>query len=413
MKLPWQKTPGDDLSSLPGDDERMTASPVETSTASTVDELPTANTTSPELSSQETGVIHLDAVACSYARSEKPAITGLDLLVQPGEFVSILGRSGSGKTTALRVIAGFEQVSEGYVRIGGQLVGSSFIHVPPDRRRVGLVFQDYALFPHLTVAKNIEFGLKGMPSDEKKARVAPVLEMVGMSGYDSRYVHELSGGQQQRVAIARALAPDPVALLLDEPFSNLDRQLRAALRRDIKKIVTETGATTVLVTHDREEALATSDRVAVMGDGYIEQIGTPEEVYRNPVSASVARLVGPCELIPGTYGRGQVETEAGMFAARLCGLAANSRDSSSSSKVLALMRASELEIEPAASTDSTTATIASREFQGEFTEYTVRLATGVLIRVRRRAANGLEEGQRVKVRTRNNSEVIVFDTRDR
>lgn len=359
----------------------------------------------------ETGVIHLDNVACSYPGSAEPAIDGFNLLVQPGEFVSILGRSGAGKTTALRVIAGFEQVSAGYVRVGGQLVGSSFVHVPPDQRRIGLVFQDYALFPHLTVAKNVEFGLKGLPSNEKKAHIAPVLEMVGMSGYESRYVHELSGGQQQRVAIARALAPDPVALLLDEPFSNLDRQLRAALRRNIKRIVTETGATTLLVTHDREEALATSDRIAVMGDRYIEQIGTPEEVYQNPVSASVARLVGPCELIPGTYRGGRVETEAGTFAARLSGAAGSCGGlitDGQSQKVLALMRASELEINVARDADSTSAIIDLKEYQGEFAEYSIRLGSGVSIRIRRRAAGGLAEGQRVTVQTRNSTEVIVF-----
>jgi iron(III) transport system ATP-binding protein len=406
MKLPWHKDPADDLTSMPGDDERMASTAAESSPRSPTEHASPTSPASPGVSTQETGVIHLDGVVCSYPQSDEPAIRGFDLLVHPGEFVSILGRSGSGKTTALRVIAGFEQVSGGYVRVGGQLVGSSFIHIPPDQRRVGLVFQDYALFPHLTVTKNVEFGLKGLPSGEKKARIEPVLEMVGMSGYESRYVHELSGGQQQRVAIARALAPDPVALLLDEPFSNLDRQLRAALRRDIKRIVTETGATTLLVTHDREEALATSDRVAVMGDRFIEQIGTPEEVYQNPVSASVARLVGPCELVSGTYRGGRVETEAGTFAARLSGSAVvgQVRDQ----KVLALMRASELEIEAVGGGESTGATIASKEFQGEFTEYSIRLASGVLIRVRRRAANGLAEGQQVKVRTRNNSEVIVF-----
>ena len=398
MRMPWRQKPAGGSNPLP-----VGPSPADPSPAGL----------GPRgLSSLETGVIHLDGVVCSYPGSAEPAIRGFDLLVRPGEFVSILGRSGAGKTTALRVIAGFEQVSEGYVRVGGQLVGSSFIHVPPDQRRVGLVFQDYALFPHLTVANNVEFGLKGLQSNEKKARIAPLLEMVGLSGYESRYIHELSGGQQQRVAIARALAPDPVALLLDEPFSNLDRQLRAELRRDIKRIVTETGATTLLVTHDREEALATSDRIAVMGDCYIEQTGTPEEVYLNPVSASVARLVGPCELIPGTYQGGRVETEAGIFAARLSGSADSSGTTtdgkSQSKKVLALMRASELEIEAADAADSTSATVDSKEFQGEFTEYSIRLDSGVLIRVRRRAANGLAEGQRVKVRTRNNSEVIVF-----
>ena len=354
--------------------------------------------------SGETGVIHLQGVECRYPGSDVPAISDFNLLIHPGEFVSILGRSGAGKTTALRVVAGFEQVSSGYVRVGGKLVGSSFVHVPPDQRRIGLVFQDYALFPHLTVAKNVEFGLKDLPADERAARIAPVLKMVGMSGYESRYVHELSGGQQQRVAIARALAPDPVALLLDEPFSNLDRQLRAALRRDIKKIVHETGATTLLVTHDREEALATSDRIAVMGDNAIEQIGTPEEVYQNPVSAAVAKLIGPCELIPGVYRGGVVVTEAGVFPTRVT--ADNSI--SDGQQVLALMRASELEIHPSGDGEQWSATIEAREFEGEFSEYSIRLKSGTLLRVRRRAANGLETGGRVKVQSRGESKVIVF-----
>lgn len=361
-----------------------------------------------DISPSEAGVIQLDGVVCAYAGSSEPAIVDFNLLVHPGEFVSILGRSGAGKTTALRVVAGFEQVSSGYVRVGGQLVGSSFVHVPPDQRRIGLVFQDYALFPHLSVGRNVEFGLKGLPADERKARIAPVLEMVGMSGFESRYVHELSGGQQQRVAIARALAPDPVALLLDEPFSNLDRQLRAALRRDIKRIVHETGATTLLVTHDREEALATSDRIAVMGDRYIEQIGTPEEVYKNPVSAGVARLIGPCELIPGTYSDRRVETEAGAFPARLGGSNGSVGSIGDGQNVLALMRASELEINPVGDAESSRAAIEFKEFEGEFSEYSIRLDSGVLFRVRRRAAKGLDEGQRVTVRTRNNSAVIVF-----
>jgi iron(III) transport system ATP-binding protein len=354
--------------------------------------------------STETGVIHLEGVECSYTGSDGPAISNFNLRVLPGEFVSILGRSGAGKTTALRVVAGLEQVSSGYVRVGGQLVGSSFVHVPPDQRRIGLVFQDYALFPHLSVERNVEFGLKDLSPQEKSVRISSVLELVGMSGYESRYVHELSGGQQQRVAIARALAPDPVALLLDEPFSNLDRQLRAALRRDIKKIATESGATTLLVTHDREEALATSDRIAVMGDNSIDQIGTPEEVYQNPVSASVARLIGPCELIPGVFRGGVVVTEAGAFPTRI-----TTDDSIPDGRqVLALMRASELEIEPAEEGEQRAATIELREFEGEFSEYSIRLDSGTLLRVRRRASNGLETGSRVRIQTRNGSKVIVF-----
>ncbi|MBN4064373.1 ABC transporter ATP-binding protein [Dehalococcoides mccartyi] len=354
--------------------------------------------------SEETGVIHLQGVECWYPGSDSPAISNFNLLVRPGEFVSILGRSGAGKTTALRVVAGFEEVSSGYVRVGGKLVGSSFVHTPPDQRRIGLVFQDYALFPHLTVGKNVEFGLKDLPANERRARIAPVLKMVGMSGYESRYVHELSGGQQQRVAIARALAPNPVALLLDEPFSNLDRQLRAALRRDIKKIVRESGATTLLVTHDREEALATSDRIAVMGDNSIEQIGTPEEVYQNPISADVARLIGPCELIPGIFRGGVVVTEAGVFPTRVT----TDVPISDGQQVLALMRASELEIESANEGEQRTATVELREFEGEFSEYSIRLDSGTLLRVRRRAANDVEVGSRVTTRTRGDSKVIVF-----
>ena len=355
-------------------------------------------------SSAASGVIHLERVECSYPGSEVPAISDFSLLVQPGEFISILGRSGAGKTTALRVIAGFEHVSSGYVRIGGQLVGSSFVHITPDQRRVGLVFQDYALFPHLSVAGNVEFGLKDHSTSEKRARVGAVVDLVGMGGYESRFIHELSGGQQQRVAIARALAPDPIALLMDEPFSNLDKQLRTVLRRDVKNIVTEAGATTILVTHDREEALATSDRVAVMGDRSIEQIGTPEEVYLNPVSAAVAKLIGPCELISGSYRGGLVETEAGTFPARQ--VAGNVL--SDSKQVLVLMRASELEINPVKGAEDPGGAIELREFEGEFSEYTIRLDSGALIRVRRRAAEGLSKGQRVVVKTRNNLPLIVF-----
>lgn len=354
--------------------------------------------------STEAGVIELQGVECSYPGSDAPAISEFNLLVKPGEFVSILGRSGAGKTTALRVVAGFERVSSGYVRVGGQLVGSSFVHVPPDQRRIGLVFQDYALFPHLTVAKNVEFGLKGLPAEERRVRIAPVLKMVGMSGYESRYVHELSGGQQQRVAIARALAPDPVALLLDEPFSNLDRQLRAALRRDIKRIVRESGATTLLVTHDREEALATSDRVAVMGENSIEQIGTPEEVYKNPASAAVAKLIGPCELIPGVFRGGVVVTEAGVFPTRVT----TDIRMADGQQALALMRASELEIVLAGEEGQRTSTVEMTEFEGEFTEYSIRLDSGTLLRVRRRAADGIDVGSRVTVHTRGDAKVIVF-----
>jgi iron(III) transport system ATP-binding protein len=322
------------------------------------------------------------------------------LLVRAGEFLSVLGRSGVGKTTALRVIAGFDRVSSGYVRVGGQLVGSSFVHVPANRRRVGIVFQDYALFPHLTVENNVAFGLQGLDRRAKDQRTRPVLELTGLAGLERRYPHELSGGQQQRVALARALAPRPVALLLDEPFSNLDRDLRATLRREVREIVKRAGATTVLVTHDREEALALADRVAVMAPGCVEQIGTPEDVYQAPVSASVARLVGPCEIIPGVLRGGVVATEAGEFPV------ADGPRPRDGTPVQALLRASELEVEP--SDSGVDARVLYHEFRGEFTQYGVRLPSGAVVRVRRRSSDALGEGAHVAIRARPGSRVIVF-----
>ncbi|MSQ08412.1 MAG: ABC transporter ATP-binding protein [Dehalococcoidia bacterium] len=351
--------------------------------------------------STETGVIHVQEVSVDYGGA--PVLNGFSLLVRAGEFVSVLGRSGVGKTTALRVIAGFEHVNAGYVRLGGLLVGSSFIHVPPDRRRVGIVFQDYALFPHLTVAENVAFGLQGIDRREREARVRPVIDMTGLTGLERRYPHEMSGGQQQRVALARALAPRPVALLLDEPFSNLDRNLRSTLRREVRDIVKRAGATTVLVTHDREEALALADRVAVMGNGRVEQFGTPEDVYERPVSPEVARMTGPCEVIPGTMRGSVVITEAGEFPVVQGQLAV------SESSVQVLMRAADLELGLAdPETAEAGAFVVYREFRGEFTQYGVRLPSGMTLRVQGRSVARLPDGARVTVRTRPGAKVLVF-----
>ena len=203
----------------------------------------------PDQEKSESGgnLVVLTGVVARYPGASAPALSGVDLSVKAGEFVSVLGPSGCGKTTLLRVIAGFERVESGEVMLGDRLVSSPTRHVDPDRRNVGLVFQDYALFPHLTVAENVAFGLD---SGERKGvdGVAKVLEMVGLDKLRDRYPHELSGGQQQRVALARSLAPDPVALLFDEPFSNLDRQLRGSLRREVQAIVREHGTTALLVT---------------------------------------------------------------------------------------------------------------------------------------------------------------------
>ncbi|HET6498833.1 MAG TPA: ABC transporter ATP-binding protein, partial [Coriobacteriia bacterium] len=189
-----------------------------------------------------------------------PAVDGITLSVERGEFFSLLGPSGCGKTTTLRLIAGLEGLTSGSIVIDGVEVSNSASHVPPERRQVGIVFQDYALFPHMTVFENIAFGLYGKPKDAVRARVSELLDVVGLPGVGRQYPHELSGGQRQRVALARSLAPAPAIMLLDEPFSNLDAELRASLREETRAILKSRGATTILVTHDREEAFSLSDR---------------------------------------------------------------------------------------------------------------------------------------------------------
>jgi len=227
------------------------------------------------------------------------AVQSLDLEVERGELVTLLGPSGCGKTTTLRLIAGFEQPTEGSIWIDGQEV----TRLPPERRRIGMVFQSYALFPHMNVAENIIFGLRmaRLPADEIRRRLEEMLALIQMSGYGDRPVHQLSGGQQQRVALARALAIQPRVLLLDEPLSALDAGIRAELRDEVRRIQRALCITTIYVTHDQEEALSLSDRVVVMRAGRIEQMGTPFEVYHQPRTDFVARFVGALSVLRGVF----------------------------------------------------------------------------------------------------------------
>jgi putative spermidine/putrescine transport system ATP-binding protein len=226
----------------------------------------------------------------------KAAVDNVSLEVKPGEMVSLLGPSGCGKTTTLRAVAGFEIPDSGQVSIGDQDV----TRVPAEQRRVGMVFQSYALFPNLSVAGNIAFGLRvaGWEASKLKARVSELLEIVGLHGFDRRSVLTLSGGQRQRVALARALAPNPRVLLLDEPLSALDAKIRAELRTELRRLQLDLGITTLLVTHDQEEAMSMSDRVVVMNQGRIEQLGTPRDLYATPASPFVAAFVGAMNLMP-------------------------------------------------------------------------------------------------------------------
>ncbi len=235
------------------------------------------------------------------------AVAGVTLALGRGECLALLGPSGCGKTTVLRLIAGLERPDSGSIAINGRVVSADGVFVPPHQRRAGLVFQDYALFPHMTVAQNIAYGL-GRRSDRQE-RVGAMMALVGLDGLDGRYPHELSGGQQQRVALARALAPRPDILLLDEPFSNLDVALRRQVREEVQRILREAGVSAILVTHDQEEAMSLGDRIVLMFDGALHQMGTPRDLYERPVSRRAAQFMGDANFLSG-QARGDVALTA-------------------------------------------------------------------------------------------------------
>jgi iron(III) transport system ATP-binding protein len=254
----------------------------------------------------------ISAIAVQKAFGPVRAVDGVSLEIAPGEVCALLGPSGCGKTTMLRLIAGFERPDGGCIKLGGEIIAGGKSFLAPERRRVGMVFQDYALFPHLDVAGNVAYAL-GRAGD--RARVAEVLALVGLEDAAQRYPHELSGGMQQRVALARALAGTPEVVLLDEPFSGLDAGLRARVRQEVRAILLRAGVTALFVTHDQEEALSLADRVIVMRAGRVEQAGTPEEIYGRPASRWVAEFLGEADALPGTVRDGFVEFELARLPA--------------------------------------------------------------------------------------------------
>jgi iron(III) transport system ATP-binding protein len=260
-------------------------------------------------------ILSLKGVEKVYLPGPVAAVTGLDLDVKQGEILTLLGPSGCGKTTTLRLLAGFERPDAGTIRVGGRVVAGEGAWVPPEHRGVGMVFQDYALFPHLTVGDNVTFGLHRMKRSDRRARAEKVLKILDLPHVIDRYPHELSGGQQQRVALARALAPEPLVVLMDEPFSNLDAHLRNNVRDEVVSILRRSGITTILVSHDQRDALAIPDRVAVMNRGRLEQVGSPREIYKHPASIFVATFVGRTNLLAGTIHGvdGCVLTDFGSF----------------------------------------------------------------------------------------------------
>lgn len=257
--------------------------------------------------------LRLEAVSRSYGDAD--ALKAVSLTVSPGEIVSLLGPSGCGKTTLLRIISGIERPSSGRVLINDRLVAGDGTFEPPERRSVGLVFQDFALFPHLSVLDNVAFGLKALPSADRKRTALAILDRVGLSDFANAFPSTLSGGQQQRVALARAIVPRPAMMLMDEPFSGLDVQLRDAMQEETLTLLRETRATSIVVTHNPEEAMRLSNRIAVMSAGSIAQLGTSKELYQHPASLFVARLFSDVNEIPTTVASGEVNTPLGRFPA--------------------------------------------------------------------------------------------------
>lgn len=313
-----------------------------------------------------TALLSIEGLQCAY--QSQTVLDGVSLSIEEGEIACLLGPSGCGKTTVLRAIAGFIAPRAGQVRLGDQVISSRTHVVPPERRGMGMVFQDYALFPHLSIADNVAFGLNGLSRRDRHQRVREVLELVELPDLSDRYPHELSGGQQQRVALARALAPNPRLLLMDEPFSNLDTDLRRQLAQEVRDILKGRGIAAIMVTHDQQEAFTISDRIGILSAGRVQQWGTPEQLYYQPVSPDVAAFVGKGEVFSGTVtAELVVQTELGLLEfAEPLGVAAGCQ-------VQLFLRPGDFYL---SRDGGVPGEVVAVEFQGSQTRYRLRLDTG-------------------------------------
>jgi iron(III) transport system ATP-binding protein len=345
--------------------------------------------------------IAIRGLSKTYGRvADAAAVSDLSLDIAPNQFVTLLGPSGCGKTTTLRLIAGFMAPDSGTIHVGGRLLSSPGNVVSPEDRAMGMVFQNYAVWPHKTVYENVAFGLKlrGLGHAETVARVKSALELVNLGGFEQRLPNELSGGQQQRVALARSLVVEPQVLLLDEPLSNLDAKLRERMRGELKQLQRRTGITFVYVTHDQAEALALSDRIAVMHEGRLQQFGSPQDVYRSPASRVVADFMGIINLIPGRVieFRGEklavVRLESGWTYE-----VAAANEIARGSKVELAVRPEDIRLAPLSPAATNKARISDRTFLGNVMEYVVSLDDGTPLRVQASPRTEFAIGETVEV----------------
>ncbi len=334
-------------------------------------------------------LLSVESLACAYG--QQTIVSDVSFGIKQGEIACLLGPSGCGKTTLLRGLAGFNPISAGVIRMAGEIISSATHSIPPEKRRMGMVFQDYALFPHLSVEDNIAFGLKEQKRSQRRAIVLSMLELVRLPDLSKRYPHELSGGQQQRVALARALASRPRLLLMDEPFSNLDTEMRKELSLEVRDIIKQQDIAAVVVTHDQEEAFVISDVLGILADGKLQQWGTPEALYYQPDSLQVARFVGEGELYEGAcLNERSVQTELGVleFAEPL---GFQSKD-----QLNLFIRPADLSPIPVAEGHAV-ATVLSRDFMGEATRYRLKLDNGRVVTAVVRELLSYREGDRVSV----------------
>ena len=331
--------------------------------------------------------------------SEFSAVNDVSFELQNGEILALVGPSGCGKTTTLRLIAGLERPDSGSILLNGQTVASDSLFVPPEKRGIGMVFQDHALFPHLTVYDNVAFGLRGKKQVEIRSIVGEMLHMVGLLSFSKRFPHELSGGERQRVALARALAPQPVLILMDEPFSSLDADLRTEVREHVRQILKTIQATVVFVTHDQDEALYMGDQLAVLQKGQLEQMGAPQEIFHESTTRFVAEFMGDSDFLKGKIVKDGIQTEIGLIKQQV--------DLPLATQVEISIRPDDIDFQVDGSGNSL---IIERFFRGTFNLYRLRLDSGQILHAFTEHTRILPVGARVQAHVNTDHSLNIFSS---